>query len=174
MATWPGWSSPWVGLLKSIFDVQLFSHISFVDTKPEGLLSVPASIRPMSVCPSVPWHPPDHGSITTKFVTPTAPSCIIYTRWSSRRYELECDAPMIYTRWSSRRYELGCDAPMIYTRWSSRRYELGCDAPMIYTRWSSRRYELGCDAPMIYTRWSSRRYELGCDAPMLLTYCTGA
>ena len=36
-----------------------------------------------------------HRSITPKFVTPTALSCIIYTRWSSGRYELGCDAPMV-------------------------------------------------------------------------------
>ena len=42
-----------------------------------------------------------HRSITPKFVTPTALPCIdniiyiIYTRWSSRRYELGCDAPVV-------------------------------------------------------------------------------
>ena len=42
-----------------------------------------------------------HRSITPKFVTPTALSCIdniIYTRWSSRRYELGCDTPVASPR----------------------------------------------------------------------------
>ena len=43
---------------------------------------------------------PDHRSITPRFVTPTVLSFIdniIHTRWSSRRYELGCDAPVIQT-----------------------------------------------------------------------------
>ena len=51
-----------------------------------------------------------HRSGTPKFVTPTAPSCIdniIYTRQSSGRYELGCDAPMGQGCWGMHCTALG-------------------------------------------------------------------
>ena len=47
----------------------------------------------------IPWSSDgqSHRSITSKLATPTAPSCmdnIIYIRWSSRRQEPGCDAPV--------------------------------------------------------------------------------
>ena len=43
-------------------------------------------------------HGANHRSTTPKFVMPTALSCID-TQWSSRRYELGCDAPVVRTIW---------------------------------------------------------------------------